>query len=127
MAAVEKQLEGRGLSEASDGAVVIDFTNHLPGRAGKTLAKALLRKKDGTSLYLTRDLEAVFERSYYNFDHMICVIASDQEIHVKQLFKIIELTGHKDLLAKGSHVNFGLVLGMSTRRGTVKYLDDSLP
>jgi arginyl-tRNA synthetase len=58
---------------------------------------------------------------------MIYLIASDQEIHVKELLKIIELTGHKDLLAKGFHVNFGLVLGMSTRRGTVKYLDDILP
>ncbi len=63
MAALEKQLEDRGLSEASDGAIVIDFTKHLPGRAGKTLAKALLRNKDSSSLYLTRDLEEVFKRS----------------------------------------------------------------
>lgn len=127
MADVEKQLEEKGLSEPSDGATIIDFTKHVPGKAGKTLGKALLRKRDGTSLYLTRDIGALFERSaHYNFDQMIYVIASDQEIHVKQLFKIIELTGQIDLHAKVSHVNFGLVLGMSTRKGTVKFLDDIL-
>lgn len=127
MADVEKQLEEKGLSEPSDGATIIDFTKHVPGKAGKSLGKALLRKRDGTSLYLTRDIGALFERSAkYNFDQMIYVIASDQETHVKQLFKIIELTGHKDLHAKVSHVSFGLVLGMSTRRGTVKFLDDIL-
>lgn len=127
MADVEKQLEEKGLSEPSDGATIIDFTKHVPGKAGKSLGKALLRKRDGTSLYLTRDIGALFERSaHYNFDQMIYVIASDQEIHVKQLFKIIELTGQNDLHAKVSHVNFGLVLGMSTRRGTVKFLDDIL-
>lgn len=45
---------------------------------------------------------------------------------MQQLFKIIELTGNKSLRAKVSHVTFGLVLGMSTRRGTVKFLDDIL-
>jgi arginyl-tRNA synthetase len=43
-----------------------------------------------------------------------------------QLIKIIELMGRKDLADKLQHINFGLVLGMSTRRGTVKFLDDIL-
>jgi arginyl-tRNA synthetase len=57
---------------------------------------------------------------------MIYVVASAQDLHLKQLFKIIELLGHKDIAAKCQHINFGLVLGMSTRRGTVKFLDDIL-
>jgi arginyl-tRNA synthetase len=57
---------------------------------------------------------------------MIYVVASAQDLHLKQLFKIIELLGHNDIAAKVQHVNFGLVLGMSTRKGTVKFLDDIL-
>ena len=62
----------------------------------------------------------------YHFDHMIYVVASQQDLHLKQLFKIIELMGYKELAAKCQHINFGLVLGMSTRKGTVKFLDDIL-
>jgi arginyl-tRNA synthetase len=51
---------------------------------------------------------------------MLYVIASQQDLHVKQLFKIVELMGHGDIAKKCQHISFGLVLGMSTRRGTVK-------
>lgn len=57
---------------------------------------------------------------------MIYVVASQQDLHLKQLFKIIELMGYKELSEKCQHINFGLVLGMSTRKGTVKFLDDIL-
>lgn len=127
MANVEKELEEKGLSEPSNGAVIMDFTKHVPGKLGKTLGKALLRKRDGTSLYLTRDIGGLLERNVkYNFDQMIYVIGSDQDTHVKQFFKIIELSGHKELHAKISHVSFGRVQGMSTRKGTVVFLDDIL-
>jgi arginyl-tRNA synthetase len=127
MTTVEKQMAESGLTEPSEGATIVDFTKHVPGRVGKGLGKALVRKKDGTSLYLTRDIGALFERhEQYKFDYMIYVVASDQELHMKQLFKIVELTGNKELHAKLSHISFGLVLGMSTRRGTVKFLDDVL-
>lgn len=51
---------------------------------------------------------------------MFYVIASQQELHVKQLFKITELMGNKEISDKCLHISFGMVLGMSTRRGTVK-------
>lgn len=57
---------------------------------------------------------------------MIYVIASQQDLHVKQFFKIVDLMGYKDIAAKVQHINFGLVLGMSTRKGTVKFLNDIL-
>ncbi|KAF4631846.1 hypothetical protein G7Y89_g6282 [Cudoniella acicularis] len=111
----------------SMGAMIVDFTKHVPGKSGKSLGKALVRKQDGTSLYLTRDIGALFDREkLFNFDKMIYVVASDQEVHLNQLFRIIELTGNDDLRSRISHVNFGLVLGMSTRRGTVVFLDDVL-
>lgn len=116
-----------GISEISEGATIVDFTKHVPGKAGKSLERPIIKKKDGTALYLTRDISEMLQREEkYHFDQMIYVVASQQDLHLKQLFKIIELMGYKDLAAKVQHINFGLVLGMSTRKGTVKFLDDIL-
>ena len=122
-----QKMADMGVSEESEGAVIVDFTKHIPGKAGKSLERPIIKKKDGTALYLTRDISEMMQRQEkYNFDQMIYVVASQQDLHLKQLFKIIELMGYKELAAKCQHINFGLVLGMSTRRGTVKFLDDIL-
>jgi arginyl-tRNA synthetase len=87
----------------------------------------VVKKKDGTSLYLTRDIGAMMERfDKYHFDKMIYVVASQQDLHLAQLFKIVEVMGFPDLASRCVHVNFGMVLGMSTRKGTAKFLDDIL-
>ena len=127
MARAEKEMVDSRLTEQSEGALLIDFTKHVAGKPGKSLGKALIRKRDGTTLYLTRDIgELLSRQDKYHPDRLIYVVAQDQEVHLKQLFKIMELTGHKDIAEKTSHVTFGLVQGMSTRRGTVKFLDDIL-
>ena len=127
MDAAAKKMEQMGVSEESEGAVIVDFTKHVAGKAGKSLERPIIKKKDGTALYLTRDISEMLQREeFYKFDHMIYVVASAQDLHLKQLFKIIELMGYKELAAKVQHINFGLVLGMSTRKGTVKFLDDIL-
>lgn len=116
-----------GLAEENDGALLIDFVKNVTGKEGKQLGKAVIRKKDGTALYLTRDISELLNRAdKYQFDHMIYVIASEQDLHVKQFFKAVAMMGHEDIAAKCQHINFGLVLGMSTRKGTVKFLDDIL-
>ncbi|KAE8326884.1 hypothetical protein BDV39DRAFT_215463 [Aspergillus sergii] len=122
MKEAEKMMKENGVSEVSDGAVLVDLTKY-----SQKLGKAIVRKKDGTSNYMTRDIGAVFERDEEcHYDKMIYVITSQQDLHMAQLVKIIELIGRKDLADKLEHVNFGLVHGMSTRRGTVKFLDDIL-
>ena len=122
-----KKMAEMGVSEESEGAVIVDFTKHVPGKAGKSLERPIIKKKDGTALYLTRDISEMMQREEkYHFDQMIYVVASQQDLHLKQLFKIIELMGYPELAAKCQHINFGLVLGMSTRKGTVKFLDDIL-
>jgi len=127
MLKIGKELEEKGIAKEDNGAMLIDFQSLVPGKEGKRLEKPIVRKKDGTALYLTRDISELLARHRkYNFDHMIYVVASAQDLHLKQLFKIIELLGHKDIAAKCQHINFGLVLGMSTRKGTVKFLDDIL-
>ena len=120
------ELERSGLSENSKGAIIVDLTKSKDKNT-KKLGKALVRKTDGSSLYLTRDLgEAVKRDELYHFDKMIYVVSSQQDVHVTQLFKILELMGRKDTSDKCVLVNFGMVLGMSTRKGTVKFLDDIL-
>ncbi|KAL1310552.1 hypothetical protein AAFC00_000832 [Neodothiora populina] len=112
------------ISEDSEGAVIVDLTKH-----SKKLGKALVRKKDGTTLYLTRDIGAAMERHQtYRFDKMIYVVASQQDLHLAQLFKILEIMGgeYTQVSKKCQHINFGMVLGMSTRKGTAKFLDDIL-
>jgi arginyl-tRNA synthetase len=102
---------------------------------------------DGTSIYITRDLGGAKERyDKYKFDKMIYVVASQQDLHCKQFFKMLELMGY-EWADRLQHINFGeftdlgwdlsavhanlhpmlgMVLGMSTRKGTVKFLDDIL-
>jgi arginyl-tRNA synthetase len=99
MKAVAKILNERGLSEESQGAKLVDLTKY-----SKKLGKAIVRKKDGTSIYLTRDIGAVFERfETYKYDKMFYVIANQQDLHMAQLIKIIELMGRDDLSKPKAH------------------------
>lgn len=119
---VSKTLQEKNMITEDRGALLIDFKQ----LGQKKLGKVLVQKSDGTSLYITRDLGAAIERhEKYNFDKMIYVIASQQDLHTKQFFTALDMMGNKwskDLV----HVNFGMVLGMSTRKGTVVFLDDIL-
>lgn len=111
----------KGLVHEDRGAKLIDLT-----KFNKKLGKCLVQKSDGTSLYLTRDVgEAMKRYDNYHFDKMIYVIASQQDLHVAQFFEILKQMGFawsKNL----EHVNFGMVQGMSTRKGTVVFLDNIL-
>lgn len=127
MDATARVLEEKGITEESEGAIIIDFSKHVPGKPGKSLERPILKKKDGTALYLTRDISELIKRDEnHHFDKMYYVVAAAQDLHLKQLFKIIELMGHKELASRVQHINFGQVQGMSTRRGNVVFLDSIL-
>ena len=134
-----ERLDEMGLISDAEGAKLVDLEKWK-------LGKAVLRKKgtlftilpfplflfnsqncviaDGTSIYLTRDISGAIERyEQYKFDKMIYVVSSQQDLHLSQFFKVLELMGFpwaKDLV----HVNYGLVQGMSTRKGTVVFLNE---
>ncbi|KAF9045766.1 arginyl-tRNA synthetase [Hymenopellis radicata] len=111
-----ERLDKMGLISDVEGAKIVDLEKWK-------LGSAVLRKKDGTSIYLTRDIGGAIERyEKYKFDKMIYVVSSQQDLHLKQFFKVLSLMEFpwaSDL----EHVNYGLVQGMSTRRGTVVFLD----
>ncbi|KAG7194246.1 uncharacterized protein KQ657_004966 [Scheffersomyces spartinae] len=113
--------EERGLIHIDRGAKLIDLT-----KFNKKLGKCLVAKSDGTSLYLTRDVgEAIQRYETYKFDKMIYVIAAQQDLHCQQFFEIVKQMGFE--WAKTlEHINFGMVQGMSTRKGTVVFLDNIL-
>ncbi|KAK6197346.1 arginyl-tRNA synthetase [Scheffersomyces amazonensis] len=118
---VVKLFEEKGLIHVDRGAKLIDLT-----KFNKKLGKCLIEKSDGTSLYLTRDVgEAMKRYNKYKFDKMIYVIASQQDLHCQQFFEILKQMGF-DWASKLEHVNFGMVQGMSTRKGTVVFLDNIL-
>lgn len=50
---------------------------------------------------------------------------AQQDLHFAQFFKILKLLGY-EWADKLQHINFGMIMGMSTRKGTVKFLDDIL-
>lgn len=118
---VIKLFNDKGLVHEDRGAKLIDLT-----KFNKKLGKCLVQKSDGTSLYLTRDVgEAMKRYDNYHFDKMVYVIASQQDLHVAQFFEILKQMGlpwAKNL----EHINFGMVQGMSTRKGTVVFLDNIL-
>lgn len=121
MKAATVKLQEMGLLTEDRGALLVDLKKY-----SKKLEKVLVQKSDGTSLYITRDIAGAVERwEKYKFDKMIYVIASQQDLHCAQFFKILDLMGY-EFADRLEHISYGLVLGMSTRKGTVVFLDDIL-
>lgn len=123
MGPVIEELREKKLLKESDGAYVVDLEEY-------GMPPCLIIKSDGATLYTTRDLAAAFYRKKtYDFTKCLYVVAYQQSLHFRQLFKVIELMGHewaKDM----EHVEFGMVSyegqALSTRHGHVIYLEDLL-
>lgn len=117
LAELVERLRGSGLLVESQGAWIIPLEAY-------ELPPALILKKDEATLYLTRDIAAAeyrFQR--WNFEKLIYVVGAPQKLHFQQLFRVLELMGY-DWNRRMVHVDFGHVLGMSTRRGEVVFLQD---
>lgn len=120
---VVDQLNEKNLLVESEGAHIVPLDDY-------NMAPCLITKKDGSSIYATRDLAALFYRkNTYNFDKCIYVTGLEQKLHFAQVFKVIELLGYdwyKDLV----HVPYGLVSmeggKLSTRNGNVIYAEEIL-
>lgn len=106
----------KGVFQESDGAIGVDLKNEKMGFA-------MLRKRDGNTLYLTKDL-ALARRKFEEFKiaKSIYVVASEQNLHFRQAFRLMELMGFKQ--AKDCfHLSYGMVTlpdgKMSSRKGNV--------
>ena len=117
---VEATLVEKGVLREDENALTVNFKDY----GAPKLDIAIVRNRQATSTYLLRDIAALIEREEkYDFDEMIYVVAAEQDIYFQRLFKIIELMGRADVGRKVKHINFGKVLGMSSRLGTVPRCD----
>jgi arginyl-tRNA synthetase len=123
MAPVVEELRQKQLLTESEGALIVDLEE-------EGMPPCLIIRKDGGTLYATRDITAaLYRKNKYNFEKCIYLTALDQNLHFAQWFKVIEKMGYdwsKDLI----HVPFGLVSldsgKLSTRHGNVVLMEDLL-
>ena len=121
MQPVIDELRAKNLLKESNGATIVDLEEY-------GMTPCLILRSDGATLYATRDLAAAYYRKKtYDFYKCLYVVAYQQNLHFKQLFKVLELMGNewaKDMV----HVAYGMVSledgSMSTRKGKVVWLED---
>ena len=123
MPPVIEELREKNLLTESHGAMIVDLEDY-------NMPPCLIIKKDGSTLYATRDITAaIYRKNTYDFDKCIYVTGAAQSLHFEQWFKVIELMGY-DWHDKLVHVPFGIVsLGgekLATRKGKVVLLEDIL-
>jgi len=116
------------ITEVSKGALVVQL-----GAIDKALEETpcLLRQTDGTTLYATRDLAALFHRyEEFHFERALYVVGAEQKLHFRQLKAVLKRLG-LPWESRVEHVDFGLLLGrdkkkLASRKGDVLVLDDLL-
>lgn len=121
MQGVIDELQEKDLLVESDGADVVELENMPP---------CLIKKKDGATLYATRDLAAGFYRmKTYQPKAIYYVVGNEQSLHFKQWFKVVEKMGYS-WANNLHHIPFGMMLKdgkkMSTRKGKVVLLANVL-
>ena len=122
-AVVDKLKQANLLSE-SEGAQIVDLEAY-------DMAPCLILKNDGSSIYATRDLAAIFYRKEtWNFVKCLYVTGQEQKLHFKQVFKVVELLGNEWAADQLVHIPYGLVslegAKLSTRSGNIIYAEDIL-
>ena len=116
-----QKLRDMGLLKIDDGASIVDLEEY-------GMPPCLILKRDGSSLYPTRDIAAAYDRKQmYDFDKCIYVTSAGQSLHFAQWFKVVELMGY-DWADKLVHVPYGTVSingeKLATRTGNVILLRD---
>ncbi|MGM8215935.1 arginine--tRNA ligase [Bacillaceae bacterium W0354] len=121
MGGVIELLEEKELLTESDGAEVVKLDEY-------DLPPSLIKKKDGATLYATRDLAAaLYRHKEYQFKKAIYVVGHEQSLHFQQLFFVLQKLGF-DWAKNMTHVPFGFILKdgkkMSTRKGKIVLLEE---
>ena len=121
MPAQVEKLRQSGLLKIDDGASIVDLSEY-------NMPPCLILKKDGSTLYPTRDIAAaVYRKNEYKFDKCIYVTSAGQSLHFAQWFKVVEMMGY-DWHDQLVHVPYGTVSingeKLATRTGNVILLKD---
>ncbi|MGY3766284.1 arginine--tRNA ligase [Vagococcus vulneris] len=123
MDAIVEMLNEKGLLVSDQGADIVSLEKY-------DLNPALIRKSDGATLYMTRDLAAaVYRNDTYDFAESLYVVGNEQSIHFKQLKAVLKEMGF-DWADNIHHIPFGLITSggkkLSTRKGNVILLKEVL-
>ena len=121
---VVTRLTNANLLSESEGAKIVNLEDY-------DMAPCLILKNDGSSIYATRDLAAIFYRKEtYKFSKCLYVTGQEQKLHFAQVFKVVELLGNDWARDQLVHIPYGLVslegAKLSTRSGNVIYAEDIL-
>ena len=116
-------LEDKGLLKESKGASIVEFDD-------VNLPPAMIKKSDGATLYITRDIAtAIYRARTYNFVKNIYAVGQEQSNHFRQLKAVLKKMGF-DWSDDMVHVDFGLVTKnrqkLSTRKGNIILLEPTL-
>ena len=116
-------LEDKNLLQKSKGAQIVNLEKY-------DLPPALIKKSDGATLYITRDMAtAMYRHRTFNFAKNIYVVGQEQSHHFKQLKAVLKEMGF-DWSDDMIHVSFGLVTKnkkkLSTRKGNIIRLEPTL-
>lgn len=116
-------LEEKGLLQESKGASIVDLEDF-------NLPPAMIKKSDGATLYITRDIStAIYRARTYNFVKNVYVVGQEQANHFRQLKAVLKKMGF-DWSDDMIHVDFGLVTKnrqkLSTRKGNIILLEPTL-
>lgn len=121
MPAIIDELREKNMLKLDDGASIVDLEKY-------NMPPCLILKRDGSSLYPTRDIAAAkYRKETYDFDKCIYVTSAGQSLHFAQWFKVVELMGY-DWAKNLVHVPYGTVSingsKLATRTGNVILLRD---
>lgn len=121
MPAQVQRLRDKNLLKIDDGASIVDLSEY-------NMPPCLILKRDGSTLYPTRDIAAaVYRKEHYNFDKCVYVTSNQQILHFQQWFKVLELMGY-EWYGELVHIPYGTVsiggMKLATRTGNVILLKD---
>lgn len=120
-----EELESKGLLKESQGAKIVDLEKY-------NMPPCIIITSTGTTIYATRDLTSLKDRiDKYDFDKAIYVVGNEQQLHFRQVFKVLELMGYGKYASRCVHVPFGLVVDkngekIGSRKGNSVLLEDIL-
>ena len=94
MAPIIDELREKGISKVDKGATIVDLSEW-------NMPPCLILKSDGSTIYATRDLAAAcYRKETYDFAKLLYVVAYQQDLHFKQIFKVLELMGRDWVVEK---------------------------
>lgn len=118
---IEEGLEKEIFQKDDDGSVFVEFED-------EDMPSTIVKRSDGSTLYLSRDVANIRKREQEGFDQNFYVVATEQNLHFQQLFDIAKRFGIEEI--ENEHISYGMLHledgSMSSSKGNIVRLSDVL-